>query len=220
MQTQRELTPEEKQLVAQTDVILADAEQYKVTTATQYADAGDVLKRIKGHQKKLEEAETGITKPINDGLKAIRDLFRGPKERATRAESLVKRAMIAYSTEQDRLRREEQQRADEVARKEREALEAKAAKAAESGKVEKAAALEQRAATVVAPVIHRAPPTVAGVSMREVWKFEVLDEMQVPREFLSVDEKKIRAVVSALKGGAVIAGVRVYPEKTLAAGAA
>lgn len=220
MQSQPELKPEAKQLIAQTDVILAEAETYTVSTAQQFTDAGEVLKRIKGHLKKLEETEMGITRPINDGLKLVRDLFRSPKERATRAEGLIKRAMIGYQSEQDRLRREEQQRADENARKEREKLDAQAAKALASGKVEKAEALQDRAATVVAPIIHREAPKVAGVSMREVWKFEVTDESLVPREYLSVDEKKIRAVVNALKGGTKIAGVRVYPEQSLAAASA
>lgn len=220
MQTQPELKPEAKQLIAQTDAILAEAESYKVSTAQQFADAGDVLKRIKGHQKKLDETESGITKPINDGLKAIRDLFRGPKERAAKAESLVKRAMIAYSEEQERIRREEQRKADEAAQKERDRLAAQAAKAAASGKVEKAEALEERASTVVAPVIHREAPKVSGVNMREAWKFEITDDSLVPREYLSVDEKKIRAVVSALKGGTSIPGVRVYSEKQLASSAA
>jgi hypothetical protein len=220
MQTQPELKPEAKQLIAHTDAILAEAETYKVATAQQFADAGDVLKRIKSHQKKLDESESDITRPINAGLKAVRDLFRGPKERAARAESLVKRAMIAFSDEQERIRRVEQAKADELARKERERIEAQAKKAAESGKTEKAEALEQRAATVVAPIIQREPPKVSGVNFRETWKFEVENEELVPREYLSVDEKKIRAVVNALKGGTQIPGVRVYSEKNLAAGAA
>lgn len=220
MQSQPELKPEAKQLIAQTDAILAEAESYKVSTPAQYTDASDVLKRIKSHQKKLDETESGITKPINDGLKAIRDLFRGPKERASRAESLVKRAMVAYTEEQDRIRREEQRLADERARKERERLEAQAAKALQAGKVEKAETLQERAATVVAPVIDRTPPKVAGQSIREVWKFEVTNEALVPREYCSPDDKKIRAVVLALKGGTTIPGVRVYSEKNLASSAA
>ena len=80
--------------------------------------------------------------------------------------------------------------------------------------------LQSRADKVVAPVIQREAPKVQGVSMREVWKFEVTDATQVPREYLVVDETKIRKVVAALRSDAKIPGVRVYAERQVAAGAA
>jgi hypothetical protein len=212
--------PEVKALIAQTDSILSEAESYQVVTADDYSASAEVLKRIKGHQRKLEETEMSITRPINEGLKAIRDLFRSPRERAAKAESLVKRAMIAFSDEQERIRREEQRRADEAARKEQERLQQQAAKAAASGKTEKAAGLEERAAAVVAPIVHRETPKVAGINTRAVWKFSIVDEKQIPREFLMVDESKIRKHVANMKGDTSIAGVRVYAETSLASGAA
>jgi hypothetical protein len=128
--------------------------------------------------------------------------------------------MIGYTDEQERLRRIEQAKADEAARKEKEKLEAQARKAEASGKVEKAATLEMRAATVVAPVINRAPPKVIGVQTRDVWKFEVTDPTQVPRQYLVVDESKIRKIVGAMKGDTQIPGVRVWSDKNIASGAA
>lgn len=212
--------PEVKALIALTNTIVAEAESFKVATATQYADAGEVLKRIKGHQKSLEEMELSITRPINAGLKGIRDLFRSPRDLASRAESLVKRAMILFSDEQDWIRREDQRKADEAARKQQEKLQAQAAKAAASGRTEKAAELETRAAMTVAPIIHRDPPKIAGVSDRVSWKFEITDEATVPRNYCSPDERKIRGVVQAMKGDTQIPGVRVWQEKNIAAGAA
>lgn len=253
MQLDPSAQPEVRALIAKTDVIVSEAEAFKIVTPLQYADAGEVLKRIKAHAKQLEDTETGITRPINAGLKALRELFRGPRDRATHAENLVKRQMMAFNDEQERIRREEQRKADEIARKERERIEAiareterkarekaaeerKAAEAAAAaGRAEEAARLtakadatEQKAAdkvltlgeqatTIVAPVIHREPPKVSGVSTREVWKFAVSNAAAVPREYLSVDETKIRKVVQALKGDTQIAGVRVYSEKQLAA---
>lgn len=207
-------------VVIQAQTLLSNAESYAVTSIEQYTQAGEFLKHIKAKYKELDEQRKGMTKPLDDSKKRIMDFFNKPLDFLTRAESTVKRAMIAFSDEQERIRREEQRKADEAARKERERIEAQARKAAESGKVEKAVALEERAATVVAPVIDRTPPKVAGLSTREVWKFEVIDEKAVPREFLMVDESKIRKYVQAMKGDSNIAGVRVYPEKTLAAGAA
>lgn len=212
------LNSEQQQLVALTATILKEAEHYKVATAEQYSLSADMLKRIKGHQKKLDDEEKTITKPLNDALKATRDLFRSPKADAEKAESLVKRALLAYADEQDRIRREEQRKADEQARKEREKLEEQARKAAASGKEEKADLYSQRAAAVVPAVIQRAPPVISGLSTRETWHFEVTNEMEVPRQYLSVDDKKIRAVVNALKKDANIPGVRVWSDKGLASG--
>lgn len=193
---------------------------YSIVTAEDYEAGSALLMRVKGAQAKLEDARTAITKPMNAALKAINDFFRGPAEKLATAEASVKSAMIGYTNEQERLRREEQAQADAAARKARERLEAQARRAEASGKVEKAATLEMRAATVVAPVINRAPPKIVGVQTREVWKFEVTDPSQVPRQYLIVDESKIRKIVGAMKGDTQIPGVRVWPDKNIASGAA
>jgi hypothetical protein len=196
------------------------ASNYVVKTQEQYVAGADDLKRVKAAQKKLEDTRTSLTGPINESLKRINAFFRKPAEALVAFEQKIKGALGNYSAEQERIRQEEQRRADEAARREREKIEAQARKAADSGKVEKAAVLEQRAATVVAPIISREPPKVSGVSMREVWKFAVENPDLVPREYLSVDETKIRKVVAALKGDAKIAGVRVFSEKQIASSAA
>lgn len=198
----------------------AFAATYAITSAEQYQAGAADLQRVKGMQKKLEETRTSITGPMNAALKRVNEFFKRPAERLVAIEQKIKGAIVRYDDEQRRIAAEEQRKADEKARKEREALEARAKKAEESGKVEKAAELQTRAATVVAPVITRDPPKVAGVQMREAWKFEVTDPAQVPREYLVVDESKIRKVVQALKGDTKIPGVRVWPEKTIASSAA
>jgi hypothetical protein len=99
-------------------------------------------------------------------------------------------------------------------------LAASAAKAEEAGRHKRAEEYERRAEATVAPLVRREPPPkVAGTSMRTVWKFEVTDPALVPREYCSVDETKIRKVVTALKEGASIPGVRVYSEQAIASGA-
>lgn len=212
--------PEVRELTAQTDQLVAIAQTYKVATAEDYANAGEQLKQIKAASKRLEDLRMGMTRPLDAAKRAIMDFFRGPEAKLKTAESGVKRAMIAYSDEQDRIRREEQRKADEAARKQQEKLQAQAEKAAAAGRTEKALELENRAAMSVAPVINREPPKVVGVSDRLNWKFEVTDSAALPREYTMPDEKKIGAVVRAMKGDTNIAGVRVWSEKSIAAGAA
>jgi hypothetical protein len=162
-----------REVTAATMALASLAGSYQVITAEHYEAAGADLTRVKAAQKRLEAVRKAITQPLDAAKKAVMDFFREPEARLVDAESRIKRAMISFSDEQDRIRRAEQQKADEAARKERERIEAQAIKAQASGKVEKAEALQQRAQTVVAPIISRAPPPVTGINTREVWKFEV-----------------------------------------------
>lgn len=220
MQTDFANAPEVREASQLVASMTALATGYRVTTAVQYSDGGEQLKKVKGAQNRLETLRQSITRPLNAALKSANDLFREPAQRLFEAEKAIKGELSRYAEEQDRIRRDEQARADAKARQEQERIEAQARRAAEAGKPEKAAALEQRAAAVQAPIIQREAPKIVGVSLREVPKFEITDPMKVPREYLTVDEKKIGGVVRALKMDANIPGVRVWMEKQVASGAA
>jgi hypothetical protein len=64
-------------------------------------------------------------------------------------------------------------------------------------------------------VMPQEQPKVDGISSRDAWKFEVTNAAIVPREYLSVDEKKIGKVVAALKEFTSIPGIRVYSETVI-----
>jgi DNA polymerase III alpha subunit (gram-positive type) len=215
------IIPDEFSAVRPTlEIITAQAGSLRIVSPEAYEDAGALLKTIKGALRQIEAQRTSITAPMNEALRNANAQAKIAAAPFEAAEKRIKGAMISYADEQERLRQAEQRKAEELARREREKLEAQAAKAAASGKVDKAEQLEERAAAVVAPVINREPPKVAGVSTREVWKFEVTDPSLVPRQYLEVDEAKIRRVVQAMKADANIPGVRVWAERQLAAGAA
>jgi len=210
--------PAVREVVGAVDAIEAYVNALVVKTPEQYLEAADRLKQVKAAQKKLDETRTAITGPMNAALKAVGNLFRLPGDRLARAERAIKDKLTGYSAEQDRLRREEQAKADAAARAEQERLAALARKAVESGRTAAAERHTERAAAVVAPVIHREAPKVAGVVGREVWNFKVENPALVPREFLMVDESKIRAYVRNMKADAKISGVRIYKEEQIAAG--
>ena len=73
---------------------------------------------------------------------------------------------------------------------------------------------------VAAPVVHVPPaaPKLAAVSARKVWKYRVVNEALIPRQYLTVDHAAIGRVVSALGGRAKIPGIEVYEETVIAAG--
>lgn len=140
-----ELTPEAREVQAEADQALAVATEYRVTTQDQYSAAGEELTRIKAAQKRLDETRKSLTRPLDESKKRIMDFFRAPADKLAAAERAIKSACIGYQQEQERIRREEQARAEEAARKERERLE-RLRLAAEAKAREKEAELRRQAA--------------------------------------------------------------------------
>lgn len=181
-----------------------------------YTAAADMLKDIKGRYKLLDDREKEITRPINASLKAIRDLFRGPKDLLSQAESGFKRSMIAFQRAEEEKRLAAQRAAEELARKERERLERLAEAARKRDDVAKVEQFEQRAAAVVAPIIQAEKPKVAGIATRKRYTFQIVDAAQIPHDYLQPDTIKIGKVVRALGTEANIPGIRVIEEETIA----
>lgn len=189
---------------------------FKITTADQYQNAGTQLTGIKGLLQKIGLTFDPHIKRAHDAHKALVAEKRTHEQPLLNAESLLKRALLAYNAEQDRIRREQETKAREAAEKERRRIEDRAAKQAEKGNEQRAEALREKAALVSTPVIETHTPKVAGLSTREMWDFEIQDETLIPREYLVVSEQRIGAVVRAMKSATNIPGVRVFPRQTIA----
>lgn len=218
MSTELATQPEVRDLMTAVSAIENYAVSLIVNTAAQFEDAAEHLRSVKTAQKRVEAMRTEITDPLNQSLKAANNLFRTPGDKLATAERQIKSKLGAYQDEQDRKQRMEQDKADAEAKKERERIEELARKARESGRAAAADKHEARAEAVVAPVVQRDVPKVAGVASTTVWKFEVTNPALIPREYLSVDEQKIRRYVTAMKADGRIAGVRIYSERQIAAG--
>lgn len=115
-------------------VDLASAAQRWVATADDYIIdshemaelAGEDLKAIKGLQKEVEAKRVSITGPLNSAVRAVNDLFRAPREYLEQAEATLKRSILTYTEEQERIAAEARRLAEEQERIERERLEAEA----------------------------------------------------------------------------------------------
>lgn len=64
-------------------------------------------------------------------------------------------------------------------------------------------------------IMASAFPDVKGLSLVETWSHKVVDEAAVPREYLTVDEKKVAAEVKRMKGMTDIPGVTVERDYTV-----
>jgi len=179
--------------------------------------AADFLLEIKRKRKWWSDWNKPAKQKLDALKKELLDRERQIDEPMERAENqILKPAMSRFQVEEDRKRKEEEDRLRAEAKKNEEDARLRDAQAmADDGHGELADAILAQP-VVVAPVVVPRMETPAGISYRESWKFEVLDPDLVPREYLTVDEKKIGGVVRALKGETRIAGVRVWPEKTIA----
>ena len=164
--------------------------------------------------KRIEEARVSFVDQPNKYVKAVNSLAKHYQALIDDGRKYVKTQLSAYA-------RHKAMEAQRKALEEQKARE-EARKAAEA----EAAALKAEAekAGLKAPDIDLPPPVEAAPPMVEktvrssegsattvkVYKFEVIDPQQVPREYLSVDEKKIRAAVK--DGIRAIPGVNIYED--------
>ena len=212
--------------------LLRFAATFTIASAEEYTIGADRLKAVKAREKLIEEQRTELVKPLNATVKRINDLFRRPLELYSQAGASIKQKMLAYQQEEERNRRAEQARLNELARKEEERLrklaETKAVKAEAKGQIERAEEIRESVPLISAP--QAAPvevPKVAGISTRQIWKAEVNDLSalikavaagEVPPEALLPNTAYLGQTARALKSAMRWPGVRVWAEETLAAG--
>lgn len=203
-------------------------EAFEVVDAGTYELAAEELVAIQKREKALVDQRLAITRPMDAAKSSVMDLFRAPVETLQSAASILKRKMVAYTTDQQRKAAEAREAAERAAQAERDRLEAEARALKAEGRAGEAAVKEQVAAMVIAqpPAAPVAVPKVAGVSTRETVDFEVVDLLALVKHvaehpellaLLTVDSVKLRAQVKALGMATKLPGVKVFPKTSLAA---
>lgn len=187
-----------------------------------YDMAGTLLQKIKGCAKAIEDKHKEITKPLDQAKKAVMDLFRNPLIKLAEAESIVKRSMVTFEDEQERIRKEQEkklrkQAAAEEARKKK-ALEERAKKAEEQGKAEKAEELREKAEEthVEAPVLAPRTEKPKGIAYKIRWTAIVVDFKALPDEYKLPNMSMLNKLAQATKGKIPVAGVEFKSEKEVA----
>lgn len=214
-------------LFRDSEALLAAAREFKIATPEAALAAGEDLKRIKTLTKQVEEKRTTITGPINKALKEVNALFKPAQEWLGQAEKLLKSKLLEFQSEQARIAREAQAKADEEARKQREKLEQQMAKAEAKGKAEKAEELREQIQTQVTPIIPSAAPKISGIATREIWKAEVTDKMAFLKHVVEVrpdlaalvliDQSGLNAQARSLKEALDLPGVKAIKEQVITA---
>lgn len=210
-------TEEAKQIVLRSELMVDKIRQFHIKTPENYAVMGEFLKKIKTERKTLNGEKDEALSPLKEWSQRIKDFFAKPERLLAEAETLIKNKMISYQEMLERKRREEEERLRKQNEKKAEKINERAEKWAEKGNEDKAEALREEAQAVEAsaPSLVSQQPKVEGQSFREVWKFEVVNEDELDREFLTPDLAYIGKIVRATKGRKQIKGVRIYCEKTM-----
>lgn len=169
---------------------LAAAQAFQIVTEQDHAFACQQLILVKTNSKHFLEQKETATKPLNAGLKAVRDMFRPIENALSAMELCLKQKIGKY--EQDKKNEEQKTLAE-------------------------AATLFQTGQQELGIIALNAVPEVAvqkqqGVSTRKVIKFRVVDPNLVPREFCQPVDALIRARVSLSGMGTNIPGVQVYED--------
>jgi hypothetical protein len=171
----------------QAQTLVDNLRQTEITSDDEFAAAGELVKVVKRRSQELQAVKDGITKPMRESLSATQALFKPVESRYEEAERLLKEKISTYLK-----RRQEENRA---------ALQAAAA---------------ANDITTAIDLASKAAPVQEGISTRVTFDAEIVDESLIPREYLVPDFTKIRAVVRASKGTAVIPGVRAVERTSVA----
>lgn len=190
----------------------------QIDSVEEYEDAAEFLMRIKTYEKEVHERCDPVCEDTHKAHKTAtkqRADFLAP---AKRAETAVKKKIVVWSTEQERIRQKEQDRLDAEAKKraEDEKL-AEAQEAEDMGDTDLANEILDEPVTAMAPVVKTARPKVAGVSLSKKVVFEITTPSLLPKMYMMPDVPKIRKQVAATGMDTNIPGVTVRLETGVSA---
>lgn len=204
------------------DYPVSDVPQYAVTAAgpiviksnEEYTAVAERLKLIVSFRRKVTDFFAPHKKRANDAHKALCDDERKVLAPADADERRLKPALVAWTTEQDRLRRAEESRlrAEQVQREETRRLEEAAALETQSNQTGDLAMREEAHALIEAPIPVMpvqaetpAPPKVDGLSYRDVYRGDVKDIWALVEAAVKNDQ--LRAYLKIEPNQTVIDGV-------------
>ena len=218
--------PDQKELETKALSWPAKAQTIAITNQQTYNDAAEFVVHIVGLRKRIVEhhapIKTATHKAHKEAVKAEKKLL----DPLAQAETIIKRALSAWDTEQDRLRREAQRKLDEAQRKTEEQAQLDLAMEAEESGATEETVTEILETPVVAPAIVAAPTfqKASGVSTRQTWKAEVVDikllckaiaEGWVAPNMVQANMVALNQMARAMKQSFNVPGCKAVPENSV-----
>ena len=187
-----------------------------VTTDTEYSKAGDVLKQIKALRTEIGNAFDPIIKKAHEAHKEALSRKKDAEAPLVTADKALRSRMATYYAEQERKRKEAEAAALAEARRIEEERQLRMAELAEAnGESELAEEILSAEPAPVAAVQTMARPEAENVHTQQTWKFRIVDESKVPRQYLMLDTVQIGKIVRAMKSETAIPGVEAYAEESI-----
>ena len=195
---------------------LTTFDQAKAITVTDNATmsrADDLIKSMR-----LVRKEIGLAfDPIIAKAFAAHKEAKAQKDRAElpliQAEEYLKPQIKSYIAECEHKRQEEENRLRldaQKAEEERRLLEA--IQLEKEGLQEESLAVLDTPAPIIMPTVERTTPKADMRLYRKVWKYRIVNEALIPREYLTPDLQKIGSLVRGFKEKFKVPGIQVYEE--------
>ena len=158
-----------------------------IKSETDLTKAVEFLVQVKNRLKEHEEERQSYTKPINESLKRLNSRFKELTEPLKNAERAVKDAILTYKRE-----KEEQRQIDEA-------------------KLQKKNGNKDIALATVVPDIIESKS--GEIRTRKTWTFKVVDEKTIPRDYMILDERKVKEAIRS--GERKIKGLEIFQQEDL-----
>ncbi len=191
------------------------AKELVIETEEQATEASEMVKKLKELENEIRASFDPV---IDKAYKAHKEAIAQRDEHlkpVLEAQKKIKDCLSKWKEKEELKRLQEAMRIAEEKRKEEEEKRLQQAELLEKmGETEKANEILEQP-------IFCAPETekikVEGISFAEIWTYEIINEAEIPREYLMPDEKKINSVVKAMKNNIEIPGIKIF-KKTIARG--
>jgi hypothetical protein len=191
---------------ATAQAVLASVKEMSVTNEAEAQAATLKRNEISSVLKMVEDRRKDLVKPLDDAKKEKQAEAKGISDPLEKAKADLFAKVSKWQTEQRMI-------AEAAARKEREEAEARlaATMADDEATIEDVERVE--AHVELAAKVVKLSKSLAPMKTRETWKFEIIDEKAVPREYLMVDTVKLgQAVRRAENPLRELAGVNIFSE--------
>lgn len=162
-----------------------------VSSQEEYIHWGDVMKLCKNKIKEVEEERKEYTKPIDEAKKRLMDKEKTITEPIKKYIEKIEQVMGQFFLQEQKKRAEEQKKLEEEA--------IKNAKPEDTD--------------VIVPVVESLKTTKGQVSTTTgitYNDFQIINAEEIPREYLTVDESKIKNAINAGKI-TEIKGIKIIP---------
>lgn len=184
--------------------LINQANQYLIIDQPTYENAANLKKQLSLFKSKINGIFAPIVKKAHEAHKEAKATQKKYIEPIDEAERIVLNKCKAYEDEQEKIRLAEQKKAQEEAEQ----------KVKDEAEFAEAHGLdEDHAEPPPSPPKVKIKPKVdkvSGIGIRRTWKFDVIDETKVPREYLKLDLVKIGEIVRKNKDKTNIPGVKTY----------